>query len=319
MNMDRIGTAAALLLTLALTALAAAAEKPFDWRAAETLSGRILHLEITLEKPRPQKIHALKIDLRVPGLRLIATGRDPDWGKPMPDCENFVIRTRRQRTIDFVAELRAKGVPVVAAVNAAPWLPWRKPYNHTYADHIGLAVSDGVLVCLPQKRPVPALIQRQDGAVEMREFKPGDPPPDVRLAVSGFTFILRDGKWCPQKKKDARHPRTFFGLSQDRQTLFLVTVDGRQKGVSEGMTLQEGAELLFRLGAHDAINMDGGGSTTMVLVRKNTPEIVNRPSGGIGPVRISRTVGSSLAVAYDEKPVAKKDGEKPAKGEGKTF
>lgn len=303
----------ALLLLLALTVLAAAeAEDPYDWRGAETLAGRILHAEIALEKPRLLKIHALKVDLRTPGLRLVTTGRAPDWGEVMPGFEKFVIRTVRQRTLDFVEEMREKGVPVIAAVNAAPWLPWQKPYNHTYADHLGLAVSDGVIVCPPQKRPVPALVQKADGTVEMREYKPGDPASDVRTAVSGFTFILRAGKPCPQKRKDtACHPRTFFGLSQDRKTLYLVTVDGRQAGYSEGVTLKEGSELLRRLGAYDAINMDGGGSTTMVLVRENKPEHVNRPSGGIWPIRLARTVGNNLGIAYE--PPAEKKPEPPAK------
>ena len=302
----------ALLLLLTLTLSAAEAEKPYDWSGAETLSGRIIHAEIALEKPRPLKIHALKIDLGTPGLRLVTTGRAPDWGEPMPDFEKFVIRTVRQRTLDFVVEMRKKGVPVIAAVNAAPWLPWQKPYNHTYADHLGLAVSEGEVVCLPQKRPTPALVQRKDGTVEMREYRPGGPAPDVRTAVSGFTFILRDGKWCPQKRKNTGiHPRTFFGLSRDRKTLYLVTVDGRQPGYSEGMELKEGADLLLRLGAYDAINMDGGGSTTMVLVRKDKPELANRPSGGIWPIILARTVGNNLGIAYEP---PKKKPETSAKG-----
>ena len=103
----------ALLLLLTLTLSAAEAEKPYDWSGAETLSGRILHAEITLDKPRPLKIHALKIDLCTPGLRLVTTGRAPDWGEPMPDFEKFVIRTVRQRTLDFVVEMRKKDVPVI--------------------------------------------------------------------------------------------------------------------------------------------------------------------------------------------------------------
>ena len=301
-----------LLLLLALTLAAAEAEKPYDWSGAETLPGKILHAEITLDKPRPLRIHALKIDLCTPGLRLVTTGRAPDWGKPMPDYRTVMIRTVRQRTLDFVAEMRDRGIPVVAAVNAAPWAPWVKPYNHTYAAYLGLAVSEGEIVCLPKKRTVPALIQMKDGSVEMREFKPGDPAPDVRTAVSGFTFILRGGKWCPQEKKYAgRHPRTFFGLSQNRKTLYLVTVDGRQPGYSEGMELKEGADLLRRLGAYDAINMDGGGSTTMVLVRQDKPELVNCPSDGIWPLILMRTVGNNLGIAYEP---PKKTPETPEKG-----
>lgn len=72
----------------------------------------------------------------------------------------------------------------------------------------------------------------------------------------------------------ARHPRTAFATTS-RGTMLLVTVDGRQTG-SAGMTLEELAQELVRLGAVEAINLDGGGSTTMVaggVVR-------NRPSDG---------------------------------------
>lgn len=78
-----------------------------------------------------------------------------------------------------------------------------------------------------------------------------------------------------------RHPRTALARL-DSGKLLLITVDGRQPGISVGMSLQELAELLLELGARDAINLDGGGSTTMVVQNK----VVNRPSdqGGERPV-----------------------------------
>jgi len=280
-------------LGLALAA-GAAPEGAFDWSKAKAVAPDILHAELTRKKPRPLKIHALKVNLNAPTLRLTTTDRAPGWGEVMPDCKKFVIRTKRQRTLDFVTEMRKKGIPVVAAVNAAPWVPWEKPFNHKYSDHIGLAVSDGEVVCLPQKRPVPALIQKKDGVVEMREVKPGDAVDDVQLAVSGFMFILRNGKVCAPPKDKSLHPRTFYGLSQDHKTLYLVTVDGRQKGYSEGMTLSEGGDLLLHFGAYDGINMDGGGSTSMVLVgKRGKPELVNLPPG-TGLPRASRTVANNL-------------------------
>jgi exopolysaccharide biosynthesis protein len=63
-----------------------------------------------------------------------------------------------------------------------------------------------------------------------------------------------------------------------RGRLLLVTVDGRQPGVSEGVTLQEGARLMQSLGAVDAMNLDGGGSTAMVVVGL----LVNHPSDSTG-------------------------------------
>ncbi len=84
-----------------------------------------------------------------------------------------------------------------------------------------------------------------------------------------------------------RHPRTFVGLSRDAATLFLCTVDGRQPS-SVGMQFDEMAAFLTSLGVWDAINLDGGGSTTMVV----QGSIVNSPSDKIG----ERAVANSLQV-----------------------
>jgi hypothetical protein len=70
-----------------------------------------------------------------------------------------------------------------------------------------------------------------------------------------------------------RNPRTGVGATADGR-LLLVTVDGRQPGHSVGMSLRELAELFVGLGAQAAINLDGGGSTTMVL----DGTVVNRVS-----------------------------------------
>lgn len=82
-----------------------------------------------------------------------------------------------------------------------------------------------------------------------------------------------------------RHPRTALARL-DTGKLLLITVDGRQPGVSVGMSLQELAELLLELGATDAINLDGGGSTTMVVKDK----IINRPSDQTGERPVSDAI-----------------------------
>lgn len=84
-----------------------------------------------------------------------------------------------------------------------------------------------------------------------------------------------------------RHPRTMFGI--DRAGFaWLVTVDGRQPDSSAGMTLVELQRLAHRIGLTDALNLDGGGSTTMVVAGN----IVNHPSNPTGP----RTVSDVLLV-----------------------
>ena len=84
---------------------------------------------------------------------------------------------------------------------------------------------------------------------------------------------------------NARHPRTAAGRDRAGRVL-LVTVDGRQPGVSAGMTLDELARLLVEFGAVEAINLDGGGSTTMVV----RGEVVNKPSDREGERPVSDAI-----------------------------
>jgi hypothetical protein len=85
----------------------------------------------------------------------------------------------------------------------------------------------------------------------------------------------------------SRHPRTFVGINRDTTRLYLCTVDGRQPA-SVGMSFQEMADFLLSIGASEAVNLDGGGSTTMVARGR----VVNKPSDKTG----ERAVANSLQV-----------------------
>ena len=80
---------------------------------------------------------------------------------------------------------------------------------------------------------------------------------------------------------NGHHPRTAAGLSKDKNTLYLVAVEGRY-GNYRGMTQTELADLMRELGAYTAVNLDGGGSTTMAYQTPamSDPVLVNRPSDG---------------------------------------
>jgi hypothetical protein len=94
---------------------------------------------------------------------------------------------------------------------------------------------------------------------------------EERLAANGFI--------------ETRHPRTIIGRDREGDT-WLVVVDGRQPGRSVGMTLDELTAFARRIGLVDALNLDGGGSTTMVVKGKT----VNRPSDPIGPRPVSDAI-----------------------------
>ncbi len=118
--------------------------------------------------------------------------------------------------------------------------------------------------------------------------------------VAGVPQLIKNGKiditWEQEKSSKAfvetRHPRTAVAKMKDGKFL-MITVDGRQPGVSVGMNLNELAEYLLGLGAVDAMNLDGGGSTTMFLDGK----VVNKPSDKEG----ERKVGDAILVTLRKK------------------
>jgi phosphodiester glycosidase len=90
--------------------------------------------------------------------------------------------------------------------------------------------------------------------------------------------------------RNGRHPRTAVGMNANRTRLWLVVVDGRQD-YSDGMTLPELREFFVLLGVDQALNLDGGGSSTMVVGGR----VVNRPSDAAG----ERPVVNGLGLTRD--------------------
>lgn len=110
------------------------------------------------------------------------------------------------------------------------------------------------------------------------------------LIKSGMIFIDEKAEHINFAPKNLYAPRTAIGLD-NKGLLYLVTVDGRQDEYSVGMKLTELATFLRGLGIVDAINLDGGGSTEMVI----NNEIVNKVSSGH-----ERAISSALLILYNE-------------------
>lgn len=116
----------------------------------------------------------------------------------------------------------------------------------------------------------------------------------IVLMIGGGPILLQKGEIKIDNKEEGigeafvtdKHPRTAIGYSQDKNTIFLYTIDGRQPGLSIGADLYQVAEYLRQLGAYEAMNLDGGGSTTMWV----RGELVNKPSDRTG----ERTVTNAL-------------------------
>jgi hypothetical protein len=221
-------------------------------------------LSVTLTKPRPLRLFALRIDLDADGVEVFT---NEDNGDAPEETDGFKTSTFLQRT------------GCQAAVNGAPYWPVHaeegKPQNV-----VGLVVNRGVLVSpVDANEPMPALVFRRRAARELRAL-PESLPIDlegIETAVGGFGIVLR-GRAVVVDGSKALHPRTGAGTAADGRTLLLVAVDGRQLAYSEGVTTAELGALLCRLGASEGINLDGGGTTAMVIQGTDgEPRVVNRP------------------------------------------
>ncbi len=138
----------------------------------------------------------------------------------------------------------------------------------------GMLIVEGKLLAGPVSRPV--LVVHGNGTASIlpdRSAMRKDP----FQAVGGGPTLLRNGRvvlWGRPPDIGGRQPRTAVGLCPDRKVL-LVTIDGRSRA-SAGATLAEEARYMLALGARNAINLDGGGSTTMVI----KGHVVNAPADG---------------------------------------
>ena len=144
-----------------------------------------------------------------------------------------------------------------------------------------------------------------DGQVQLlaREAAPATPPGDLLqagpLLVAGGSVVFdgddREGFSAGAGQfdsdiTDGRHPRAALGVSGE--WLLAVACDGRRSNVDGGLTMPELADVLVGLGAESAINLDGGGSTTLV----HRGHLLNRPySSQDQPAPASRRVVSALA------------------------
>ena len=172
-----------------------------------------------------------------------------------------------------------------------------------------IPASGGVLVLGPRasealrERFVGAAILRSQFSVSVRLL-----PIQVREAVGGFPVLVRDSLEMPGLDSagaanfaPVRHPRTIVGVAAGGRRLMLITVDGRQPGYSAGTTNRESAAIALALGATQAINLDGGGSTAMAIARargdSTVYEIVNKPSDPTG----ERAVGNALVIVRNRR------------------
>ncbi len=236
--------------------------------------------------PRPLRLWIAEVDLRHPeiGFRLTAPRTF--------DGENAGFETACETTLGF-AERSGSSL----AINTSAFRPFRAR-SGLPMDVVGLAARDGQRYSDPQA-PFGAMYIGRDATVRLKA--PPLPTDELWHVVPGFSMLLDDRRIVVDPVRASSNfggvnPRTAVGTSQDGRRLWIVVADGRQPDVSMGMTLVELAVLFETLGAWDALNLDGGGSSTLVLRDADgTHRVVNTPVGNRAPDTL-RQVANNLGL-----------------------
>jgi hypothetical protein len=258
----------ALVLAAALAALAYLSLRPYQ---SETpLFDGITYTSGQRWQPRLIAFHVVRVDLTNPNIRLTMT-------PPEPDGDDYTART----TSGFLREF---GVQL--AVNAACCDPWHAASLFDYFPHSGDRVKAGIQTLWRGR-----WLERSTSRLAMFYFSetgqvmiaprsrtaPDDAPP-YGIGGTGGPLLeagVTDARAAAQERIE---PRTAFGLDERGHTLIIAVVDGRNAFHSLGVTFAEMADLMREFGAYDAINMDGGGSSTLVMADANgSPRLLNTP------------------------------------------
>lgn len=252
---------------------------PVDTTRTRVIADGVVH-HFLYSRQGPWAVHVLDVDLSRCNAIIAVKGADSAAG--------------RIKTTTMLRALSAKE-QVLAGVNA-------DFFSLATGVPVGLLVVNGTMLTPPTSAPVLAF--DSSGAPLIATFVRATGqllPLYPRDAVGGRPVLVRDSvivvavDSAGSASFIARNPRTAAGIAANGKRLLFVVVDGRQLPYSDGMSLRELATLMRGLGARDAINLDGGGSSTFVYAEPDSGgalRIANRPSDKEG----ERMVGDALAV-----------------------
>jgi len=232
--------------------------------------------------PRMMIAHIITVDLACKNIDVLVT--PPVKG----DKENPL---RGQTTSEFAREY---GVQV--AINGDGFTPWRSNSLADYYPHEGDPVKPNGFAASRAKEygeiegPTLFINSSKDATF-------GEAYRKVYNAISGQSWLVKDKKPVPDLNDTRTAPRTAIGLDGPGTRLIMIVIDGRQPLYSEGATLQEMAELMIYYGGDNAINLDGGGSSTLVVQDPQTGQykVMNSPIDLYIPGR-ERVVGNHFGV-----------------------
>jgi len=229
-----------------------------------------------INKALPIAVYAYRIDLENPERHVIVSSLTP--------IDGF-------ETLSKTVPTFAREYDTLVAINGTTFEPYRGEEG-LGVNLTTLSIYEGEIQS-PQVDPMAALMVMKDGSVELH-WPPFDFP-NIRFAAGMGPLYLLNG--TNRGKSGQRHPRSGVGLSKDGRYLILMVIDGRDPDYSIGATYAEAANWMRDLGCWTAMNLDGGGSSTLVLKDPDTGNFrtVNTPSGP--PARgVERPVANHIGI-----------------------
>lgn len=218
-----------------------------------------------------------------------------------PDGSSLAIglnEERQERPVLFTAAVGprtppATGTEFLLIAEAGTELPIRPGFRSAFrlqSVHPGgntVIPTNGVVLSLPLSHKVPPS-QSIPGSLWTLSTETRPDLENTPTALGGGPALLKEGQPTLFQSSEARHPRSAIGWNAE--FFFLVQVDGRQRGLSVGMSLAELASYFARIGCTDALNLDGGGSSTLWA----RGQVMNTPCEGS-----ERPMGNALLITLE--------------------
>ena len=243
---------------------------------------KALEMEILSATGMAVKMFVLEVDLKDTHLMMKASS-PKDEGK---------LKTKQQMTLQALAHDK-QGSRVLAAVNGDFFATDGTPQGIYYRNGVCLknTMTDNVCTFFAVTKGKKAVIGSYD---EYDTYKD-----EIQEAVGGRVRLMTNGNVLPQTST-ALEPRTAIGVT-DNNVVYILVADGRNFWYSNGMRYAEMGAVMKALGAKDAINLDGGGSSTFIIRSKAGFEgdrfaIRNWPYDNGG---VERAVANGLLVVTD--------------------
>ncbi len=249
----------------------------------EALPGVFIHSETRTNLP--QQLFVAVVDLKNPRLHLRVSrgGPDPDgdgkWETTLMEPTKIAAREKFDFVINgdfFIARGVNDGEGTNSMFRAQQW-----------------ALTEGAAMTWSTSTNArPCLVVHKNGTVTFSTIT--QPTGEDWEVIGGNTLLIQAGKIIPHKNA-ARHPRTVAGLDASHSKLTLLLVDGRKPGVAAGMSYDELAAEMARLGCTEALNLDGGGSSVMAVRVAGEMKILNQPTDGR-----ERAVANVLGISVEK-------------------